>query len=161
MPIFELASTVTALRRVSGAEEAGVLVWAGAQHSWWRSCLAVWFAALLAIAPLASPSLPDTVSLAGISVDSVAPGDQGLDSPAQPTSGVRPAQPLALGALARPSLLEKTLGLSKVKSPGLDPGSDHDLLLGSSATGGSDGETRQILHRSSIGSARVPTGPPL
>lgn len=139
-----------------------MLVWAGAQRSRrWCTCVAAWLVALLAVAPLARPSLPDAVAaLAGTFTDSLASRDQSLDSPAQPTSGVRPAQPSALGVVARASLPEKTPGLFPVKSPRLGPGADHDLLLVSSAKGAPQGETRQILHRSSIGTARAPTAPP-
>jgi hypothetical protein len=120
--------------------------------------LAAWFAALLAIAPFARPSLP--VGVAAIPAASpeafvAHDEDQGKD----PTAGLRPTQPLTLGILSRLSLLETTLGLPPVKPPLLRPAADEPVPAWQ-ATATLGGELTGAFQRSSVGTARTPTGPP-
>jgi hypothetical protein len=120
--------------------------------------LAAWFAALLAIAPFARPALP--VGLAAIpaaSPDAFVAHDEDEDE--DPTTGLRPTQPLTLGILSRPSLLETKLGLPPIKPPLLRPSADQPVLA-SQATTALGGDLRSVFQSSSVGTARTPTGPP-
>jgi hypothetical protein len=76
-----------------------------------------------------------------------------------PATGLRPTQPSALGILSRLSLLETKLALPPVKPPLLRPAADQPVfaLQAASALGG---DPRGIFERSSVGTARTPTGPP-
>lgn len=120
--------------------------------------LAAWFAALLALAPFARPSVP--VELAAVPAappEALVAHDDAQGE--QPATGLRPAQPLALGILSRPSLLETTLGLPPVKPPLLRPAADQPVLA-SQVTTALGGEPRGVFQRSAVGTARTPTGPP-
>ena len=77
----------------------------------------------------------------------------------QPAAELRPAQPLTPGILSRASLLETTLGLPPGKSPLLRPVADQPALALQTTTA-RGGEPRAVLQRSSVGTARTPTGPP-
>ena len=119
---------------------------------------AAWLAVLLATAPFASPSLP--VGLAAVpaaAAEALVAHDDAQGE--QPTSGLRPAQASTLGILSRLSLLETTLALPPVKPALLRPAVDLPLpALQAEAAFGTD--LRRILQRSSVGTARTPTGPP-
>lgn len=120
--------------------------------------LAAWFAALLAIAPFARPSLPvELAAVPAASPEAVVARDDVPES--QPAAKLRPAQPVTLGILSRPSLLETRLGLPPVKPPLLRPAVDQPVPA-AQAKAALGGEPRSVLHRSSVGSARTPTGPP-
>jgi hypothetical protein len=122
--------------------------------------LALGFAVLLAIAPFARSSLTADLALPATAVASVAAYDAGITPAKRPAAEPRPAQPLNLGILSRPSLLEAKLGLPPVKSP-LMPPCAADIPLGAiQVTAGLGGDIREVLHRSSVGTARTPTGPP-
>jgi hypothetical protein len=122
--------------------------------------LALGFAVLLAIAPFARSSLTADLALPAAAVASVAAYDAGTTPAKRPAAEPRPAQPLNLGILSRPSLLEAKLGLPPVKSP-LMPPCAADMPLGViQVTAGLGGDIREVLHRSSVGTARTPTGPP-
>lgn len=121
--------------------------------------LAAWFAALLVLAPFARPSVPvDLAAVAPAASPEALVADDAA-SGKEPVAGLRPAQPVALGILSRPSLLETTLGLPPVKSPLLRPAADRPVM----ASGGAPvlgGEPREAFQRSAVGTARTPTGPP-
>ena len=77
----------------------------------------------------------------------------------QSAAGLSSAQPVTLGILSRPSLVETTLGLPPVKSPLLRPAAHQPVL----AHGGAmvlGGEPRAVFQRSAVGTARTATGPP-
>jgi hypothetical protein len=120
--------------------------------------LAAWVAILLAIAPFTRPSLSiDLAAVPAASIEALVAHDGGEGR--QPATGLRPAQASNLGILSRLSLLQTTLELPPVKSPLLRPASDQPVL----ASGGTPtfgGEPRRAFHRSSVGTARTPTGPP-
>jgi len=128
-------------------------------HRVWRlrCCLAACFAALLAIAPFTRPSLP--VHLATAFASTEAHVEQGDLQAEQPAAGLRPAQPATLGILSRLSLLETALGLPPVKPPLLRPVVEQPLLARHADTV-PGGEPRVVFERSSVGTARTPTGPP-
>jgi hypothetical protein len=120
--------------------------------------LAACFGALLAVAPFARPSLP--VELAAVpapSPEAVVAHDEAQGK--QPATGLRPAQPLALGILSRLPLLETKLGLPPVKPPLLRPAADQPVLA-LQATTALGGDLRGVFQSSSVGTARAPTGPP-
>jgi hypothetical protein len=120
--------------------------------------LAAWFAALLAVAPFTRPSLSvDLAAVPAASLEALGAHDDAQGK--QPATGLRPAQASNLGILSRLSLLETTLGLPPVKSPLLRPVADQPVLAASGTTT-SGGELRQAFQRSSVGTARTPTGPP-
>jgi hypothetical protein len=77
----------------------------------------------------------------------------------QPATGLRPDHPLTLGILSRLSLLETTLGLPPVKPPLLRMAADQPALA-RQVTTALGGELRVVFQRSSVGTARSPTGPP-
>ena len=120
--------------------------------------LAAWFAALLAVGPLARPSIP--VELAGAPVaspESLVAHDDTLGE--QPAANLRSSQPLAPGVLSRVPLLDTARGLPPLKSPLLRPAPDRPVLA-LQAIIALGGEPREVLQRSSVGTARTPTGPP-
>jgi hypothetical protein len=120
--------------------------------------LAAWFAALVAIAPFARPSLPvDVGTVSSPARAALVAHDEAKGK--QPTTGLRPTQPLVLGILSRLSLLETTLGLPPVKPPLLRPAADQPAPAWQ-ATAALGGELRAVFQRSSVGTARTPTGPP-
>jgi hypothetical protein len=121
--------------------------------------LAASFAVLVAIATFARPSVPvELRSVPAAFPEALVAHDDARSK--QPATKLRPAQPLALGILSRLSLLETALGLPPVKPPLLRPDADQPVLA-LSATTALGGEPREVLQRSSVGTARAPTGPPL
>jgi hypothetical protein len=119
--------------------------------------LAAWFAALLVLAPFARSPVPVDLAAAAASPEALVAHDGAKDQ--HPAAQLRPAQPLAPGILSRASLLETTLGLPPVKSPLLRSVADQPAL-GLQAATWTGGGPRDILQRSSVGTARTPTGPP-
>jgi hypothetical protein len=120
--------------------------------------LAASFAGLLAIAPFARPSQPvDVGAVSDTAVEALVAHDDAQGK--QPAAAVRPTQPLTLGILSRLSLLEMALGLPPVKPPLLRPAIDQPVpaLQATTARGGG---LREVFQRSSVGTARTPTGPP-
>ena len=120
--------------------------------------LAAWLAALLVLAPFARPSLPVDLAAAPAGAAEELVAHDGAEGE-HPAAGLLSAQPLALGILSRPSLVETTLGLPPLKSPLLRPAADRPLPAhaGAAALGA---EPLAILQRSAVGTARTPTGPP-
>jgi hypothetical protein len=126
-----------------------------------RRCLAAWLGILLALAPFARPALP--VDLAPARAASgfwlVAP-DDGMAQAREPLPRVQPAQPLALGVLARWSWFETKLGPAPSKPPLARLSGSDQPIAAPKAIGALTGVTREVFHRSSVGTARRPTGPP-
>ena len=121
--------------------------------------LAAWLAILLAVAPVVSPLVPvEPAAHPGAAQQAiVAPDDVQSE---QPIAGVRPAQPFTPGILSRLALLERALGLPPAQPPPLQPVGDQIMPAQRDGTG-LGGEPRAILQRSSVGTARTPTGPPV
>jgi hypothetical protein len=125
-----------------------------------RACLAMWFAALLGLAPVAQPALPvDIAAVPASSEESLASPDGARDASA-PAAGARPAQPLGQGVLARAWLAETAFGPPPAKPPLLRPTAAAAPLVAASATVTMTDVASEVFHRSSVGSARAPTGPP-
>ena len=123
-----------------------------------RRWLAAAFAILLAVAPIAPPLAPvEPAAHPGASPEAIVAHHEAQSE--QPMAGVRPAQPSTPGILSRLALLERALGLPPVKPPLLQPVGDQIVLAQRDRTG-LRGEPRAILQRSSVGTARTPTGPP-
>jgi hypothetical protein len=140
-----------------------VLVCARGHTAWWlRCCLAVWFAALLAIAPFARPSLPVHLALVApaSSVQSLAAHDNSIAQAREPATRLRPAQPSTLGILSRLSSLNPPPGTPLIKTSLLGPGAPEEAVAAARRSTGFGGDLRQTFHRSSVGTARTPTGPP-
>jgi hypothetical protein len=103
------------------------------------------------------PSLPlQLAAVAALPEALVAQGDLQGD---QPAAGLREAQPATLGILSRLSLVETALGLPPGKPPLLRPIGEQPLPA-RHAQAMHGGEPRTVLERSSVGTARTPTGPP-
>jgi hypothetical protein len=149
---------VTRLGSVRGIGDDRVLVGRRGHRAWQlRRCFALWLVALFAIAPFNRPSLP--VELAAVSAvpeTLVAQGDLQGD---QPATRLRPAQPSTLGTPARLSAVETAFGLPPVKPPLLRPVAEQPVAA-RHATMALGGEPRVVFERSSVGTARTPTGPP-
>jgi hypothetical protein len=126
------------------------------RQRWFAAC----FAVLLAIAPFARPSWTVDFAVAAASVESVSAYDDSSAQENQPAAGLRPAQPLTPGILSRLSSLEMTLGLPPVKSPLMRPNAPEEPLPRIRASTAFGGDLRKVFHRSSVGTARTPTGPP-
>jgi hypothetical protein len=123
--------------------------------------LAAGFAVLLVIAPFTRASL--TVHLAAVAAASAkagAVGDERIGQAKQPAAELRPAKPSTLGILSRLSSLEPPPGLPPVKSSLTRPSAPEKTLAAMPATATSDGDVGLVFHRSSVGTARTPTGPP-
>jgi hypothetical protein len=127
-----------------------------------RRCLAAWLGILLALAPFARPSLPvDLTPARAASGFWLVAHDDGMAQARETAPRVQPAQPLALGVLARWSWFETKLGPAPTKPPlGRLSASDQPRPAPKSI-GALTGDTREVFHRSSVGTARRPTGPPL
>jgi hypothetical protein len=125
-----------------------------------RCCLAALFAALLATAPFARPTLPVVLTVVpAASVESVVAHDDEA-SGHEPSAQLRPAQPATLGILSRLPVLETARGLLPVKSPLLRPRAAYQPSLAPQSTVRFAGDVTDVFHRSSVGTARTPTGPP-
>ena len=126
-----------------------------------RSWLAVWFAALLAIAPVARPSLPAEQAAASVaSVQSFDLRDQLTAKAEEPGSRLRSSHPSLPGVLSRASPVETTFGLPPLKPPLAWSGAADASLVVPRTIAAFGGEFRGAFHRSSVGTARRPTGPP-
>jgi hypothetical protein len=122
-----------------------------------QRCLAAWFAALLAVVPFARPCVPvELAALPAASPEALVAQDHAQGK--KPVAGVLPAQPPTPGILSRLALLDTTFGLPPVKPPLLRPVVDQPVLARGAAT--LLGEPRGVFQRSSVGTARTPTGPP-
>lgn len=155
--LLAVAATHLGSGRSAGDDEVPVGRW---RHRAWqlRCCFAVWSAALLVIAPVTHPSLPvDSAAVTAAFVEALAAHAAARGQ--QPATGLRPDHPLTLGILSRLSLLETTLGLLPTKPPLLRPAADKTVLARGAALVLS-GEPRELFQRSSVGTARTPTGPP-
>jgi hypothetical protein len=120
--------------------------------------LAALFAALLAVAPFARPFGPvEPAAVPAAAPEALVPRDDAQGK--QPAAGLRPAQPFTPGILSRLALLDTTFGLPPVKPPLLRPTADQPVLAIQTTTA-LGGETRSVFQRSSVGTARTPTGPP-
>jgi hypothetical protein len=143
---------------VHGTGDDQVLVGRRGHRAWQlRCCLAACFAALLAIAPFTRPSLP--VHLAAVAAYPEALVAQDDLQGEWPAAGLLPAQPATPGILSRLSLVETALGLPPLKPPLLRPVAEQPLLPRHADTV-PGGEPRVVFERSSVGTARTPTGPP-
>jgi hypothetical protein len=121
--------------------------------------LAAWFATILVLAPCARPSLPVNLAApapAGAPETPVA--HDGTESK-KPAAGLSSAQPLTLGILSRPSLVETALALPPVKSPPLRL-TTHEPVLARGGAMVRSSAPRAVFQRSAVGTARTPTGPP-
>ena len=121
--------------------------------------LAASFAILLAAAPIARPLVPvEPAAHPGAAQEAIVAPDDAQSE--QPIAGVRPAQPFTPGILSRLALLERAFGLPPAQPPPLQPVGDQIMPAQGDRTG-LGGEPRAILQRSSVGTARTPTGPPV
>jgi hypothetical protein len=126
-----------------------------------RTWLTAWFAAVLALAPVVQPALPvDAAAVPASAPESLASSDHRSPDASTPAAGPRPAQPLSQGILARSSLAETAFGPPPAKSPVLRPTAAAGPLVAASATVTMADVASDVFHRSSVGSARTPTGPP-
>ena len=125
-----------------------------------RTCLALWFAALLVLAPVARPALPADAAAPAGATESVASQDDGSRKTGAPTAGARPAQPLGQGILSRSSLAETAFGPPPAKSPLQRPTAAPEPRVAAAATVTMADVASDVFHRSSVGSSRTPTGPP-
>jgi hypothetical protein len=114
----------------------------------WRGCLAAWFAALLAIAPVAGPSLPDPGAPPAVLQD------HGLNDALQAA-----AEPAGLGILSRLSPTEPSFGPAPAKPP-LHRPRVADGPVAAAAAQAPKAAPHVVLQRSAVGTARTPTGPP-
>jgi hypothetical protein len=127
-----------------------------------RSWLAVWFAALLAIAPVARPSLPvEQAAARAASVQSFDLRDQPTATAEEPRSRLRSAQTAAPGMLSRLLPVETTFGLPPPKPASAWSGTAHASPVAPGPILASIAEASGAFHRSSVGTARTPTGPPV
>jgi hypothetical protein len=121
--------------------------------------LAAWFVTILVLAPSARPLLPlERAAAASDGAPKTAVAHDGIASK-RSAAGLNSAQPVTLGILSRPSLVETTLGLPPAKSPLLRP-AGHEPLLAHGGAMVPGGDPRAIFQRSAVGTARTATGPP-
>jgi hypothetical protein len=119
--------------------------------------LAAWFAALLAVASFARPLVPlELAALPAASPEGLVA--QGYAQGKKRAAGVLPAQPFTPAILSRLALLDTTLGLPPVKPPLLRPLTGQPAVARAATVLG--GKPRGVFQRSSVGTARTPTGPP-
>ena len=119
--------------------------------------LAVWFATLLAIAPFARPCLPFDLAAVPAAPEGLIAHDKAQGK--HPAAELRPNQPLTLGIVSRLSLLDTMLGLPPLKPPPLRPVVGQPVPSLQAATV-LRLDLRGFFQRSSVGTARTPTGPP-
>jgi hypothetical protein len=120
--------------------------------------LAAWLAALLVLAPFARPYLPVDLAAAAPAAPHQFVTDEGAEGE-QPVAVLRSAQPLTLGILARPPLVETALAPPPVKSPLLRPAANRPAPAHAGAMV-LTGDPQPVFQRSAVGTARTPTGPP-
>jgi hypothetical protein len=121
------------------------------------TCLAV----LLAIAPIAQRMLPaDAAAVPAGSEQWFDSRDRGAPDASAPEAGLRPAEPVSQGVLARSLLAEPAFGPPPAKSPLFRPTATAGPPVAPDATVTMAEVARDVLQRSSVGSARTPTGPP-
>ena len=125
-----------------------------------RTWLAAWFAAVLALASVVQSTLPVDAAAPASAPESLASRDHGSPDAGAPAAGSRPAQPLSQGILARSLLAETAFGPPPAKSPVLRPTAAPGPLVVADATVTMADVASDVFHRSSVGSARTPTGPP-
>ena len=119
--------------------------------------LAAWFAGILAIASVASPSLPIELTAPATLPEPLIARDHAEGE--KPPTGVLASQPDTTGILSRLPLLETALASPAVKAPLPGPAADQPLWAPVVAMV-PDGEPTGQLQRSAVGTARTPTGPP-
>jgi hypothetical protein len=119
--------------------------------------LAAWLVAVLAIAPFARPLVPIELAAPAVSPEALVMLDDTQGK--KPAAGVPPAQPFTLGILSRLTLLDTTHGPPPVKPPLLRTAAHQPLRAVQAATAPGV-ELREVFQRSSVGTARTPTGPP-
>jgi hypothetical protein len=116
---------------------------------------------VLALAPFAWPALPvDLAPARAASGSWLIAQDGDLAQAREPAPRVRPAQPLALGVLARWSGFEVKLGPTPHKPPLFPLNAADRPQPAPRASAALLGDHRAVFHRSSVGTARRPTGPP-
>jgi hypothetical protein len=120
--------------------------------------LAAWLTALLVLAPFAHPSLPLDLAIGPPAAPHQSVAQEGAEGE-PPVAALRSALPLTLGILARPPLVETTLGPPAVKLPVLRPAADQPVLAQAGAMVLA-GDPQPLFQRSAVGTARTPTGPP-
>jgi hypothetical protein len=125
-----------------------------------RGGLALCLAVLLALPPLAqlSPTVAAQAALAA-SAPSYAP-DGNAPRDEEPKLGLQVDRPKA-GILPRLLHLEAAFALPPQKAPFATPDRARGALVAPEATGKLKPDTGNVLHYSSIGTARTPTGPPV
>jgi hypothetical protein len=122
--------------------------------------LAAWFAAILVLAPSARPLLPLDLTAAAPAGAQATPVAYDGTEGKEPAAGLISAEPLTLGILSRPSLVETTLGPPPTKLPLLRRSVGQPVLARGAAATVLGGEPRAVFQRSAVGTARTPTGPP-
>ena len=120
-----------------------------------RSWFALWLAVLLAIGPFTRLVPHGHLTAPAFAEASVATDDQGD----QPAARLLPVQPTPPGFVSRLSLVEAALGPPSLKPVPLRPVAQQPAPA-RHADAASGGEPRTVLERSSVGTARTPTGPP-
>ena len=127
-----------------------------ADRSWrWRLCLASWLAALLAIAPVAERPVALDPTAAQATIQPSA-----RDHHAAPSlNGLQVAEPAGLGILSRLSLVDPTFGPAPAKTF-LRTSAPDVPAYAPEAAGVPKVDAAARFHRSSVGTARTPTGPP-
>jgi hypothetical protein len=121
--------------------------------------LAAWFAVILVLAPGARPLLPLDLAVAARAGAQETPVAYDGTEGKKPAAGLISAEPLTLGILSRPALVETTLGPPPAKLPLLRRSIDQPVLARGAVTV-LGGEPKAIFQRSAVGTARTPTGPP-
>jgi hypothetical protein len=124
---------------------------------WLCRCLVICLAVLLAAGPWGHAPVQD----AGLWLPAGATSSpRFLEEPEadDPVAGLRWSPPPVLGLLSRAAPVEPSPGLPPPKASLQRPGAAVEPLLASGAIGSL--QPQGELHRSSIGTARTPTGPP-
>jgi hypothetical protein len=122
--------------------------------------LAAWLAVLLAIAPLARPLPAGLGPIRSASAPEFAVADASGTQAKLPAPRLQPSQPWDLGVLARWPWVETKLGLSPARAPFVRPGALDHPPVAPNVTAAQVAEPGDVFHRSSVGTARNPTGPP-
>lgn len=121
-----------------------------------QSLVALWFAVLLAITPYARPALPGS---AWLSPSAAQHQDIGLVAAEDPAQRLRGDQP-DLGLLPRAPYVEAIPAPPPDKSPLIRPRVPQAPPAMAQAAATVARTTILAFHRSAIGTARTPTGPP-